>query len=109
MALELRKHSEEGRDKHVVDDQEKRNDDRNGKIGKVSAAPIFALIVAEIQEVGLTEAGKIVAVACNWTVGGHLAGRVEYLTVDAEIVVRKELILLVLDVAKEHVAAKTND
>lgn len=109
MALELRKHSEEGRDNHIVDDQEKRNDDWNGKIGKVRAAPIFALIVAEIPKVSLAETGKIVAVTCYWAVCGHLTGRVEYLTVDAEVIVGKELVLLVLDVAKEHIAAKANN
>lgn len=109
MALEFRKNFEECRDYHIVNDQEKRNDDRNGKIGKVSTAPIFALIVAEIPKVSLAETGKIVAVACYWIVCGHLTGRVEYLTVDAEVIVGKELVLLVLDVAKEHIATKAND
>ena len=48
MTLELRKYLKKGRDNHIVNDQEQRNDDRNGKVGKVSAAPIFAYIITEI-------------------------------------------------------------
>lgn len=73
MALELGKHSEECRDNDVVDDQEERDDYWNGKVGKVSATPITALIIAEVPQVGLAEAGKIVAITCNGTVCAHLA------------------------------------
>ena len=108
MAFELGEHPEEGGDKHVVDDQEERDDDGDGEVGEVGAAPIRALIIAEVPQVGLAEAGEIVAVACDGTIRGHLTAGVEDLAVDAEVVIRKKLVLLVLDVAEEHVAAEAN-